>query len=157
MLMGLFTQLFQGFSGFGGGGVDPLQAVVDQRQREQEQMWNTILGARQQDLAIGTFMLQDALGQNDIQMQIIGSALPGLGGLTQGMPDLGSLFGMGGGMGFGGFGQTSFGGFGQTAFGGGFGQSSFGGFGQTSFGGFQNAGFSPVGGAGRGPAWMGLF
>lgn len=105
MLVSALTQTGQGWAGFGGMGgamsgfMDPTQAIMQQRNNEQMMIQQMILGSRSQDFQISSMLLQDALGQNDVQMQILQGALPGLGGLTGGMPSISSVFGFGGGMG----------------------------------------------------------
>lgn len=156
-LVGILSTLAEAWAGTNGGD-SAAQEEMRRREEEQMQVWNTILGARQQDFNIAAGLAQSAFGNNDFQMQILSSALPGLGSMLGGLQ----------GMNLNPFGQQNMFGGQQQAFGtqnlGGLGfgqQQAFGGFG---VGGFQQA--SPFGGLGNnfggggfggGPAWLQFF
>lgn len=154
-LVGILTSLAEAWAGTNGGDA-AMQEEMRRREEEQMQVWNTILGARQQDFNIAAGLAQSAFGNNDFQMQILSNALPGLGSMLGGLQ----------GANLNPFGQQGFGqpqAFGTQNLGGlGFGQQqAFGGFG---VGGFQQA--SPFGGLGNnfggggfgsGPAWLQFF
>lgn len=85
-LVGVFSALARAWGGVGGddGEFLEMQRLMEERQREQVEMWTQLVGVRQDQMSQSLGLVNAMMGQNDLQMQVLGGMLPDLKGLAGG-------------------------------------------------------------------------